>query len=208
MPYQFSEEMEDAQPPSPGPFPSSDSCSSSSSRTLSDATTPSPSPAPAVKSEQHLATHLPPLFSADPSPNHTREGGNEVRWEVTSLELSGHSPVYNVRVGPMAWRVDDVLERDRGAFDRFCAGFVDWEGFFTSRACPTSGWRYLPPHKLPGVLIDINVVDNMLFDRTWMMLVQAEILVGVHHLGACKELLQAVIAFMRQPPRAYGLDTD
>lgn len=216
MPYHCSEE-DDAQGASPTPLLSffSDSSTTGPSQP--------PSPAPAWKVGQlecQQVAQLRPLGAAFPEqvptenkPSKYHEalskgqrlmhglvGSNTLRprWEVTDFRVGAcNAPVFIAHVGPVAWPVSDVIDRDSVALRDFCANFEDWERFFTSKQ-DFSG-LYVTEDCIPGMVHDLEILNIGIWgESSWMVLVEAKVAVGVEHICACKDLLEAVLAYLRR----------
>lgn len=120
------------------------------------------------------------------------------RWEVTYFRVGPcNEPTFSAHVGPVAWPVGDVIDKDSDALRNFCAKFEDWERFFTSKQ--DFAGLYIREDWIPGWVHDFEILDIGIWGETsWMVLVEAKVTVGVEQIRSCQDLLEAVLTYLRR----------
>lgn len=139
------------------------------------------------------------IQSAGAKADNSSEHDHDVRWVVTSIQLRDSSPFFSVDVGPIIWEVADVMRANKEYFLNFCAWYQNWKRLLTRPAehSVPFKWPILPPRLIPGECVSLEILDTVLWNGKWMVLIAAKMLIRFEDIGSHASLLQAALAYMQ-----------
>ncbi|KAH8744313.1 hypothetical protein F5883DRAFT_23908 [Diaporthe sp. PMI_573] len=126
------------------------------------------SPPEGIKYDQHT-------MAAEAVANKVDLTCNYISWSVHRFDIRGGTPSVLIHSSPLVWLATDVAILDPDALDNFCAHFTTWGQFFDPTANDHKILPLCPPEALPGRHRILNILDMVLREGIWYVVIRIEL---------------------------------